>query len=125
MKTIPIINRMMTKNILEGLSSQHVCKVTRVYHWIIATCSLIHLLLLHLSLFVLTVLKGHGRPIRSYLLLQVSPLRHSNLASVETSHSRKLSYYASPSSGDAYSNRQLTPNFELRIEIFVCRHASI
>ena len=27
-------------------------------------------------------------------------------------------YYASPSSGEAYSDRQLTPNFELRVEIF-------
>ena len=30
----------------------------------------------------------------------------------------KPSFYASPSSGDAYSDRQLTPNFELWLEIF-------
>ena len=29
-------------------------------------------------------------------------------------------YYASPSSGDAYSDRQLTPNFELCVEFFLC-----
>ena len=29
-----------------------------------------------------------------------------------------ISHYASPSSGDAYSDRQLTPNFELWVEIF-------
>ena len=29
------------------------------------------------------------------------------------------------SSGDAYKNRQLTPNFELWVEFFVCRHVSL
>ena len=29
-------------------------------------------------------------------------------------------YYASPSSGEAYRNRQLTTNFELWVEIFLC-----
>ena len=33
--------------------------------------------------------------------------------------------YASPSSGDAYSDRQLTLNFELWVQFFVCRNVSI
>ena len=33
--------------------------------------------------------------------------------------------YASPSPGDAYSDRQRTPNFEFWVKIFVCRHVSI
>ena len=32
----------------------------------------------------------------------------------------KYIYYASPSSGDAYSDRQLASNFELWVEIFLC-----
>ena len=32
-------------------------------------------------------------------------------------------YYASPSSGEAYRDRQLTTNFELKF--FVCRHVSM
>ena len=32
-------------------------------------------------------------------------------------------YYASPSSGEAYRDRQLTTSFELKF--FVCRHVSI
>ena len=38
------------------------------------------------------------------------------------------SHYASPSSGDTYSDRQLTTNFELRVEIFcvlTCFHVRI
>ena len=38
------------------------------------------------------------------------------------------SIYASPSSGDVNSDRQLTPNFELRVEIFcvpTCFHMRI
>ena len=31
-----------------------------------------------------------------------------------------IGYYASPSSGDAYSNQQLTSNFELWVGIFLC-----
>ena len=33
--------------------------------------------------------------------------------------------YASPSSGEAYRDRQLITNFELWVEIFVCRHVSM
>ena len=33
--------------------------------------------------------------------------------------------YASPSSGEAYRDRRLTTNFELWVDIFVCRHVSI
>ena len=33
--------------------------------------------------------------------------------------------YASPTSGEAYRDRRLTTNFELWVEIFVCRHVSI
>ena len=33
---------------------------------------------------------------------------------------QSLTHYASLSSGDAYSDRQLTPNFELCVEIFLC-----
>ena len=39
-----------------------------------------------------------------------------------------VNYYASPSSGDAHSDRQLTPNFELWVEIFcvpTCIHMRI
>ena len=38
---------------------------------------------------------------------------------------RRASNYASPSSWKAYSDRRLTTNFELWVEIFVCRHVSI
>ena len=31
----------------------------------------------------------------------------------------------SPSSGEAYSGRQLTPNFDLELNFFVCRHVSM
>ena len=34
-------------------------------------------------------------------------------------------FYASQSSGDAYSDRQLTLNFELWLKFFVCRHVSL
>ena len=33
--------------------------------------------------------------------------------------------YASPTSGEAYRDRRLTTNFELSVEIFVCRHVSV
>ena len=39
-----------------------------------------------------------------------------------------ITYYASPSSGDAYSDRQLTSNFEVGAEIFcvpTCFHMRI
>ena len=41
---------------------------------------------------------------------------------------RLICHYASPSSGDAYRDRQLTTNFELRVEIFcvpTCFHLRI
>ena len=33
--------------------------------------------------------------------------------------------YASPTSGEAYRDRRLTTNFELWVEIFMCRHVSM
>ena len=36
-----------------------------------------------------------------------------------------LPHYVSPTSGEAYRDRRLTTNFELWVEIFVCRHVSI
>ena len=39
--------------------------------------------------------------------------------------SYRFNFYPSPSSGDGYSDRQLTLNFELWVEHFVCRHVSI
>ena len=45
---------------------------------------------------------------------------------IYSAYTHLLFIYASPSSGEAYSDRQLTPNFELWVEFFfVCRHVSI
>ena len=65
-------------------------------------------------------------PLLLLLTIWISSL--SNLANFGWLDLRLKNYYASPSSGDAYSDRQLTLNFELRVEIFcvpICFHMRI
>ena len=52
----------------------------------------------------------------------VAPLRRHLDLLFSFGYPPSLSCYASPSSREAYCDRQFPPNFELRVEFFLCQH---